>query len=188
MKKIIAMTAVFALALSMAGCGNKDTADNTQSGTQATQETQVDVSENYSEKVDMEKVEGSEAASETEKDVYKGMLGNYEVEIGDVKVIEYEGDSVAVVSMEYKNKSSKTMPFTGALVATAYQNGNEIPEATVVGVEGIEMLAMVENVEPGDKITLQKAYKLRDNSPMTVEVRQFQSEDVEEVLQKEFNF
>ncbi len=188
MKKIIAMIAVLALALSMAGCGKKDTDTTNNETTQTTQETQVDVSENYSEKVDMEKVEGTDATSETEKDEYKGELGNYEITIGDVKVIEYEGDNVAVVSMEYKNKSSQEMPFTGALVATAFQNGNEIPEATVVGVEGVEMLAMVERVAPGDKITLQKAYKLRDNSAMTVEVRPFQSEDGEEVLRKEFNF
>lgn len=188
MKKIIAMIAVLALAMSMAGCGQKDTNTDTQAATQNTQETGQDVSEAYSERVDMEKVEGSVATSETEKDVYKGELGNYEITIGDAKVIEYEGENVAVVSMEYKNKSSQDMPFTGALVATAYQNDTEIPEATVIGVEGIEMLAMVERVAPGDKITLQKAYKLRDNSAMTVEVRPFQSDDSEEVLTKEFNF
>lgn len=184
MKKIIAMIAALALAMSMAGCGQKN--ENTEP--QNTQGTQQEVSDNYSEKVDMEKVEGNAATSESKEDEYKGKLGDYEIALGDVKVIEYEGEKVAVVAMEYKNKSSQEMPFTGALVATAYQDGNEIPEATVVGVEGVEMLAMVERVAPGEKITLQKAYKLRGDSPMTVEVRQFNSEDADEVLVKEFNF
>lgn len=185
MKKTIALIAVLAITISMAGCGKKDTNTDTNTS-QNTQQT--DVSEAYSQKVDMDKVEGTEASSETEKDLYKGKLGSYEIAIGDVKVIDYEGDRVAVVAMEYKNNSSQDMPFTGAFVAKAYQNTAEIPEATVVGVEGIEALAMVERVAPGDKITIQKAYKLRDNSTMTVEVRPFNSEDADEVLMKEFNF
>ena len=81
------------------------------------------------------------------------------------------------------------MPFTGKLNVEVYQNDGKLPPAVVSGVEGVELLSMSENVEPGDTITVQKAFKLRDKSPMTVEVREFvMDENSSDGLVKVFNF
>lgn len=186
-KRLTIITAALILVLSAAGCGQKDT--DTSNTSQEVQDTQqVDVSEAYSERVDMDKVDGEQASSESDEEEYKGELGDVEVTIGDAKVIQYEDDDVAVVSFEYTNKGNEDMSFTGALVVSAYQNGSKIPEATVVDVEGVEMLSMVENVPKGDTITVQKAYKLRDSSSMTVEVLAFDQTKSDAVLTKTFDF
>lgn len=197
-KRLIIITVALILAMSAAGCGQKTADKATSQGTQAadasgayenngTQKSGEDVV--YSEQVDMEKVEGEAATSDSDKKEYKGDLDNVEVTIEDAKLISYEDEDVAVVSFRYKNNGNQAMPFTGKLNVEAYQNDSKLPPAIVSGVEGVELLSMSENVEPGDTITVQKAFKLRDKSPMTVEVREFvMDENSSDGLVKVFNF
>ena len=198
-KRLIIITAALILAMSAAGCGQKtNNTGNSQNNTQqtdasgayennGTQKSGEDVV--YSEQVDMEKVEGEAATSDSDKKEYKGDLGDVEVTIEDAKLISYEDEDVAVVSFKYKNNGNQAMPFTGKLNVEVYQNDGKLPPAVVSGVEGVELLSMSENVEPGDTITVQKAFKLRDKSPMTVEVREFvMDENSSDGLVKVFNF
>lgn len=198
-KRLIIITAALILAMSAAGCGQKT--NNTGTSQNNTQQTDASGAyENngtqkrgedvvYSEQVDMEKVEGEAATSDSDKKEYKGDLGDVEVTIEDAKLISYEDENVAVVSFKYKNNGNQAMPFTGKLNVEAYQNDGKLPPAVVSGVEGVELLSMSENVEPGDTITVQKAFKLRDKSPMTVEVREFvMDENSSDGLVKVFNF
>ena len=197
-KRLIITVAALILAMSVAGCGQKTSNTNTPQSTNAadasgayenngTQKSGEDVV--YSEQVDMDKVEGEAAKSDSDKKEYNGDLGNVEVTIEDAKLINYEDEEVAVVSFRYKNNSDQAMPFTSKLNVEAYQNDSKLPPAVVSGVEGVELLSMAENVNPGDTITVQKAFKLRDKSPMTVEVREFvMDENSSDGLVKVFNF
>lgn len=197
-KTFIIITAALILALSAAGCGQKTNNTAAPQSTQAADasgayenNTAEQNSEDvvYSEKVDMDKIEGEAAESDSDKNEYQGELGNVEVTIEDAKLIKYEDEDVAVVSFKYKNNSNQEMPFTSTLDVAAYQNDSKLPPAVVSGVEGVELLSMTENVKKGDTITVQKAFKLRDKSPMTVEVREFViDENSSDGLVKVFNF
>lgn len=195
-KRLLITAAALTLILSAAGCGQTDDADTAAQDSQSAEQTDVSEAytareysedQEYSEYVDMDAVVGEEATSESSKDDFEGTLGNAEVTISDAKLIQYEDEDVAVVSFKYKNTGDEDMPFTGALKVEAYQNDESLPAATVVGVDGVEMLSMVENVSKGDTITVQKAYKLRDRSQLTVQVTEFNPSD-DSMLVKTFDF
>ncbi len=199
-KRLIIITAALILALSAVGCGQK--ANNT--GTVQNNNQQTDASgayENngaqqsgeavvYSEQVDMDKVEGESAKSDSDKKEFQGELGSVEVSIEDAKLISYEDEDVAVVSFSYKNNGDTEASFTSKLNVEAYQNNDRLPPAVVDGVEGVSLLSMSENIAKGDTITVQKAFKVRDKSqPITVEVREFEmNENSSDGLVKTFNF
>ena len=177
-KKISILTAAMLIAASAAGCGQK--AANNNETDKSTAQSKTEVSENYGtadytpDQVDMAKIDGEELKSSDDRKDYSGELGSVEVTIEDAKVIEYDGVDVAIVSFKYKNKSSTPTPFTGKIKADAYQDNSQLQSLVITGVEGVTMLAMSENVEEGDTITVQKAYRLNDKStPLVVEVTEF---------------
>ncbi len=188
-KNLTIIAAALILVASLAGCGNKTTSstDNSNNNTDASGAYENAA---YSEQVDMDKVEGQEIKSDTDSDLYDGELGNAKLSIGDAKVINYQDEDVVIVSFEYKNTGDADMPFTGAFKVEAYQDDSRLRPTVVDGVEGVEMLAMSENVAKGDEITVQKAYKLRDKSaPVTIEVNEANiTENSKEPLTKTFNF
>ncbi len=191
-KSLIIITAALILALAAAGCGDKKTStDNAASLDSSSASAQpVDVSEAYSEKVDMEVVDGVEARSDSPENEYEGKLGGAEVSIDDAKLISYEDDDVVIVSFNFENKTDQPQSFTGLYEVTATQNGGELASAVVYGVEGVELLSMGENVPSGESIDVQTAYKVKDKSaPVTIELREFlQTEESEEPLTKTFTF
>lgn len=206
-KKLLMLSIIAAVAISAAGCGQQSNneseatkkpeqvdasgayekggnADGIENGSSAGGSTD----ENYSEKVNMDAVIGTEAKEQDDKN-HEAEFGDYKVSIEDAKVIDYEGGSVAVVSFDYENNSSEAMPFTGAIVVEAYDaNGNRLPQAVVSGVEGVELLAMSENVQPGEDITIQKAFKLSDPSQQfVIDVTAFDTSVTDLRLSKTFN-
>lgn len=189
-KNIIISIAALALALSAAGCGQKTEADPAPADSAAQKTQQTDVSEAYSEKVDMDKVQGETAVSDSQADEYEGELAGAEVSIGDAKLISYEGDDVIVVSFDFKNGTDKLQSFTGMFDVAASQDDNFLHSATVFNVEGVELLSMGENVPAGGSIKVQMAYKVKDKSlPVKIEVKEFaQTEKSADPLIKEFKF
>lgn len=194
MKKKIAILMAAMLVVSAAGCGQKTT-ENT-AAEQNTNTAQTDVSENYGtadytpDQIDMKKVDGDELKSSSDKKDYSGELGDVEVTIEDAKVIDYDGVPVAIVSFKYKNNGSTPAPFTGKLNVQAYQDDSRLASLVVTGVEGVTMLALSENVEKGDTITVQTAYRLNDTStPLDIEVSEFDAANAtSDGLVKTFEF
>lgn len=203
-KKLMFITAALIIALAAAGCGQKNATNNNasdnntqtdvsgayeQGGTAANSTTSESGNENYSENVDMEKVDGNEIVSETDKDEYEGEIGKSKISIGDAKVFEYEGAQLAVVSIKYTNKSGKTMQFTSAATVNAYQNGERLREEIVTGVEGVELLTASEYVKSGDTITVQQVYRLNDTqTPLEVVAGPINPSEEDEAVTKTFNF
>lgn len=185
MKKNLAIiTAALILVLSVSGCGKK--ANTTGNKPQST--AQTDVSDAYSQPADMDKVPGDAASSDTAKSEYSGKLGDYEVSIDDAKIVDNNGEEAVVVSFTFKNKSNADVPFSGAMVVSAYQDDSRLTGTVIAGVDGVNMVASAEHVAPGDSITVQQAYTLRDKSlPLEIEVTEFESQD-DVTLVKTFNF
>lgn len=184
-KSLTLIAAALILSMSLAGCGSDSS--NDKSGNSS--DNQQSVEQNYSKNVDMDKVEGTEASSDTEENEYDGELGAVEVTIEDAKLINYEGKDVAVVSFSFKNNSNAPVSFNGAMKIDAYQNDQALPVAVVANVEGVELMSMTQNVATGESITVQKAYKLKDKSlPLVVQARRFNQNNSDDVLVKTFNF
>lgn len=198
MKKSLIVITALILAMSTAGCGKK-----TENTTAAPQQTaQADASgayensntaetgdsENYSKNVDMEKVEGTTAKSDTKKDSYSGEVSNSDIAIEDAKLINYDNSDVVVVSFEFTNKTDSDQSFSGVYNVIAEQDASSLTPATVIGVDGVELLTLSQNIAPGETITVQKAYKLDSRSaPLEITVQPFSSDD-ESFVTKTFNF
>ena len=196
MKKSLIVIAALILAMSVAGCGKKT--ENTNTTPQQT--AQADASgaygsatetldgQDYSKNVDMAAVEGTEAKSDTKADSYSGEVSNNDISIEEAKLINYDDSDVVVVSFEFTNKTDSDQSFSGVYDVVAEQNGSSLAPATVIGVDGVELLTLSQNIAPGETITVQKAYKLDSkSSPLEITVQPFSSDD-ESFVTKTFNF
>ncbi len=192
MKKNLALIfASLMLVMTAAGCGNKNTNKNTVSNTGAAGTQLADASDAYEEtEVDMSAVVGDEGKSSDDKSDYSGKLGDYEITIESAKRFTEDDTDFVVVSITYKNKSGKDMPFVGALSADAYQNGSELRQSVVANIEGINLLSMSEAIPSGSEITVQNVYTLESASePVTIEVTElYPSADEDIKLSKTFEF
>ena len=189
-KKVIIAAMTLILAVSITGCAKK-----TDSNTASPDGAPIDASEAYennvvySKQVNMKKVDGEEGTSDSKKEEFSGELSTAKISIEDAKIIEYEGENIAVVSFKYKNTLSVPQPFSSAVMLNAYQNDTPIRAAVVTGVEGVSMLSQAEFVEAGDTITVQATFRLEDKSPLTVEVIDFAGGETKtDPLTKVFSF
>jgi hypothetical protein len=166
MKKTLLISAFsLVLALSATGCGCKKTSGGKSgSGDAYTQ----DVENNYTQNVDMNKVQGESGSSDTDESESKGKIGNAEVSVDDAKLIDYEGDKVAIVSFTFKNNGEQPASFMGLLKVYASQNDSDLLSAVVSDIDGVNVLSADQYVEKGESITVQRAYKLKDEKTALV--------------------
>lgn len=163
MKKILTFAMVAVLALSMAGCGEKE---QVSQGTGVVNEngevvlgTTID---GAGKEVNLDALEGEKLTAVKGDGEEKGNLGDATVSIDDAKIIEYNGEKNIVVTFTYKNKSGELRAFDHGLIVEAAQGEGELMANVVQGVEGINILSAVELIEDGATTTAQKAFRLRD--------------------------
>ncbi len=187
-KNLTMLIMVLILAVSLTGCGKKTDNSASIAGNQS-ETNQTDASGAYEETVvDMDKLEGTEAVSQTEKNEYDGKLGDYDVSIGDAKRINADGTDIVVVSFDFKNNSGSDTAFTSAVEVEVSQDGGSLVGAVVSNIEGVNLLSMAERISSGDSITVQRAYQLKDKSvPLEVTAKEFGASG-DEVLTKTFEF
>lgn len=89
---------------------------------------------------------------------------------------DYEGNPAAIVDFTFTNNSDEDQSFASACMAKAFQNGVQLETAVVMEDLGNGYLA---EIKPGATVSARLAYKLADQSDMSVEVEEFLSfEDV----------
>lgn len=148
MKKIFTLTLAAVLSAAvLTGCGCSKQSEN-------------------KDKIDIVKVDGIQLESNTDAETTHLSAADTEVTIGDAKLIEYNGQQVAIVEFEFKNNGSSEVPFTGVVKAEAFQDQRTLTPTVVDGVDGVDMLSLGENVAKGHKISVQKAYILKDTETM----------------------
>ena len=105
-------------------------------------------------------------------------------------MIEYNGQDVAIVEFNYKNNGSSDAPFTGVVSDTATQDDHTLSPTVIDNVDGVNMLALSENVAPGHQISVQKAYRLRNKTnEIVVEVDQITNgSNAPKYITKTFSF
>ena len=93
-------------------------------------------------------------------DSYSGEVSNNDISIEEAKLINYDDSDVVVVSFEFTNKTDSDQSFSGVYDIVAEQNGSSLAPATVIGVDGVELLTLSQNIAPGETITVQKRTSL----------------------------
>lgn len=173
MKKIFALTLTAVIAaVSLTGCGG------------------VNSNSENKDQINVSKVSGTSLSSKASEEDSRLVLGTAEVTIGDAKVIESNGDNVAIVEFQFKNNGSEAVPFTALVKADARQADRVLSPTVVDNVDGVDMLSLSEAVEPGHQISVQKAYRLKNtDDSISVEVTEIQTGDTEPLqLIKHFSF
>ena len=101
---------------------------------------------------------------------------------------DFDKDPVIVVTYTLSNNTDDTLNFLWDFNAQAFQGGIELDDL-VFGVDELDDSASSSDIKPGVTVTVEKAYKLRDESNVTVEVRkQFNFSNNDKVLDsKEFS-
>lgn len=144
-KKIIALgLAVMMAAAALTGCGGNSEPENTET-------------------VDISKVDGIELNSDTDAEASHVTIGNADITIGGARVVEQNGVDVAIVEFALTNNGDADISFTGVARADAYQNDHILtPTVADDSVDGVDMLALSENIGKGHTISVQKAYRLHN--------------------------
>ena len=208
MKKSLIIAAILALAFT-AGCAKNDTAnvnDNAAqtngsadtgsaaqtNGSADAQQSSSDVDNfaaNASDNIDMDAVDGEylqvsadSVGSPSEE------LGVFEVSIDSAKKFVLDGNTYVVFAIDYANNSSETTTFTSTINALAFQDGMQIAPAALPSLpEGIDTTATMQRVSSGEKITVQKVFKLDDTTtPVELQVSAFY-EDTDAVASQIFD-
>jgi hypothetical protein len=84
---------------------------------------------------------------------------------------DYDGKPVIVVSFAFTNNSDEAESFMFAVNAQAFQGGIELSDM-VFGLDDIDSSLTMADIQPGVTVAIQQPYLLRDNSTVTVEVRE----------------
>lgn len=106
----------------------------------------------------------------------EGSLGDYYIKIvSAAKAKDYSGTEVLVVTYEWTNNGDDAAMFSSAFTAKAYQNGIECTTAYMV--DGVDAEKALTQIKPGATLEVQEAYKLNDNSDVSVEVTKWISFD-----------
>lgn len=132
-------------------------------------------------KIDGDKLKG-EGGDKTDLDGYQVSIENA------VKTTDTDGSSVIVVEYSFKNGTSAVTKFDSVLRSTATQNGKQLPPAVTYESEGYDILTIAQDVDSGDKITVQKAFKLAsDTDSVQIEVRRTDSASAAGTVVKTFS-
>ena len=149
-------------------------------------------SDNFAEdsdkKVNMNKIEGTKAKTDSSGKKGDGKMTTCQVAIDEVKILPFEGAYMIVVQYNFKNTSDSELNFAGEVYAEAYQDGMELSPAVFQGtLEGFSPETTMQKVEPGKSIKVQKGYVTSDpNTPIEVYVRDTYDQNGQDYLSQVF--
>lgn len=164
MKKFLSVAIIALLLLSFTACGNTQEPQNTSEAAVSHNDTTTAEEATPDNTVSENKntyLEPTEADN----------LGDYYVKILDSKQdTDYNGNKSIIISFEYTNNSSESENFANTIFPVATQDGEELESAYIVGSSDNNIDAYIEEIEPGETITVDAAFILISESPVEVNV------------------
>lgn len=118
----------------------------------------------------------------------EGDLGGYMVNITGVRNdADYKGNPTVIVSCEWENNSAEPISFANALSVRTSQGGVDCEQA--VYTTGIFSQSVLQEIQPGEGMTVECAYKLLDTeSPINIEIKkQYSTEEHEPFVLKTYD-
>ena len=202
-KNIIISVLALMFALTAAACGNKDNksalvgsgskqtetdsttaADNSGNnssnvlGESDAQKESADYqldhfAENSDKKINMNKIEGKKAQTDSSGKRGDGKMTTCTVAIDEVKVAKVEDMDIVFVVFDFKNTTDSELNFSGEVLAEAYQDGMELSPAVFQNpIEGYSPDTTAQRVAGGDSIKVQKAFfTSMPDAPIEIYVR-----------------
>ena len=167
------------LAVSVAGCSSKSSKSSSGEKQQEMETRKVEKSdaadEGKQEDKQAEKAEQAEQAEQADQAEQEQKKADVAVKIDKAELGEdYSGDPVVIFTMTFTNEASdKAENYLTSCHAEVYQDGVECDLAFVTGLEGESST----NVKKGKSTTFQQAYKIKDKSPVEIEVKELFSWD-----------
>ena len=174
MKKLcFALAAVLSVTLLFTGCGKKSDPTAGMSEADKLQYQVEHFAEDADKSADSSKIDGTKATTADGSDKGKGTINEaYKVSIDNLVVTTHEDRTVAIVDFTFKNNSTQPVNFSGAINVLASQNGMELtPAIFQTELEGYSPNTIMQSVEKGEKITVQKAFSLTDaETPVEIQL------------------
>ena len=175
-KNLAAMMAAGMLALSLVACGGSSTSNDTEKE-QEQEVRQGDVDESAKEEAPADEAESdaTEEEAPTEEPAKEESKAKVAVTIDGARLsTDYDGDPVVIVTYTFTNVSSdEAESYLLSCSDEVYQNGVQCELAFVMDLEGDSGA----KVKAGASTTFQKAYSVKDNSDVEVEVKELFSWD-----------
>lgn len=175
-KNLAAMMAAGMLALSLVACGGSSTSNDTEKE-QEQEVRQGDVDESAKEEAPADEAESdaTEEEAPTEEPAKEESKAKVAVTIDGARLsTDYDGDPVVIITYTFTNVSSdEAESYLLSCSDEVYQNGVQCELAFVMDLEGDSSA----KVKAGASTTFQKAYSVKDNSDVEVEVKELFSWD-----------
>ncbi len=100
-------------------------------------------------------------------------VGAYAVEIKSAfKTTDYEGKPAIVVTYAWTNNSENTTSAMVSLIEKAFQDGVQLESAILYDVDGYDPNPYMADIRPGVTLDVQRAFVLKSDSPVEVEVNE----------------
>ena len=135
-------------------------------------------------------VESKSTSSKTQEQPLKdkGNVGDYYVEILNSSFSkDYEDKDVIIVNFKFTNNSKTEISFGSAIKAKAYQDGIELDDLVLMLDDSFDNGLTSLDVKPGATFSLQKAFLIRNNSQIEIEVSKWSFLSTDVVLKKIFS-
>lgn len=98
---------------------------------------------------------------------------------------DYSGNPVAIATYTFTNNSTEDTSFMVSISDKVFQNGVQLD--TAIG-SGWDSSGSMKELKPGSSTTVQRGYKLDDNSPITIEASELWDFSDEVLLEETFSF
>lgn len=111
----------------------------------------------------------------------EGEVGDYYIKLGECTFgTDYDGNKVVVLHYDYTNNSEKTNSAIWSVTVDAYQDGIELDSLVLTFDDSTYDAGIAQtDVKPGYTMEdCQKAFKLRSDSPIEIEVKPFVGDPV----------
>lgn len=164
--------------------------DSSSSDTQEeSAEYQLDhFAENSDKKINMNKIEGKKAQTDSSGKSGDGKMTTCTVAIDEVKVAKVEDMDIVFVVFDFKNTTDSELNFSGEVFAEAYQDGMELSPAVFQNpIEGYSPDTTAQRVAGGESIKVQKAFfTSAPDAPIEIYVRDSYDNTGEKYLSQVF--
>lgn len=152
MRKFLVLFIGAVLAISLCSC---DFSDTTSGGTDSKAPATTTTAE---------KADDGNKVMDTEGDI-----GDYHIKIVSAKKgKDYSKKDVLIVTYQWTNNGDDEQMFSTAFSVSAYQNGVECDDITMV--DGVDTQKSLSKIKPGATLEVQKPYVLDGDSDVTIEV------------------
>lgn len=154
----------------------KDSADDGNSSDAQTESTEYQLdhfAENSDKKINMNKIDGKKAQTDSSGKKGDGKMTTCTVAIDEVKVAKVEDMDIVFVVFDFKNTTDSELNFSGEVFVEAYQDGMELSPAIFQNpIEGYSPDTTAQRVAGGDSIKVQKAFfTSTPDTPIEIYVR-----------------